>query len=84
MQSAKEQIASYLEEGHRLINAVEREGRQATKAEKARGEYILEQVQGLKDTEALTEAIHKMNGQLNLGSFPSKSRGVPALDFSMG
>ena len=63
---------------------MEREGRQITKAERARAEFILERVRDLKDTESLTKAINKMNGSLNLGGFPSKSRGVPPLDFSMG
>lgn len=83
MKTATQQITDYLEEAQGIVKAVEREGRQITKAERARAEFILEQVQGLKDTEALTEAINKMNGSLNLGGFPSKSRGVPALDFSL-
>ena len=43
----------------------------------------MERVHDLRDTEQLRKDIENMNGSLNLGSSPTKSRGVPALDFSM-
>ena len=83
METATQKIASYLQEAQSIVNAVEREGRAITKAERARAELVLERVRDLRDTEQLTKAINEMNGSLNLASLPSKSRGVPALDFSM-
>ena len=77
------QIAELLAEAHGMIDAVESKGRQFTKSERARAEYIMERVHDLRDTEQLRKAIEDMNGQLNMASSPSKSRGVPALDFSM-
>ena len=83
MKTAREQIADYLEEAHGMINAVESKGRQFTKSERLRAEHIMERIHDLRDTEQLTKAINDMNGQLNMGGFPSKSRGAPPLDFSL-
>ena len=82
METTKQKIASYLEEAQGIVNRVERQGRRITKAEQERAEFILDKVRNLRDTEQLTKAIEDMNGQLNMASLPSKSRGVPALDFS--
>ena len=65
MKSATEQIADYLEEARGIVNAVQRSGRGITKAERARGEYLLERVADLKDSEQLRKAIEDMNGSLN-------------------
>lgn len=78
-----ETVKQYLNEAQQIIDTVEREGRGLTRAERARAEYVMKRVADLKDTEQLSKAIADMNGQLNLGSSSTKSRGAPALDFSM-
>jgi F0F1-type ATP synthase membrane subunit b/b' len=68
MKSTKEEIADYVAEAQSIVDAVEREGRVISPAERARAEYVLERVKSLKDGEQLRKAIAEMNGSLNLAA----------------
>ena len=79
----KSELEQLLAEASAIVKRVEREHRGITSDERRRAEKVLERVGQIRDNEKLAKAVEQMNGQLNLASLPSKSRGVPALDFSM-
>ncbi|MBA2365823.1 MAG: phage major capsid protein [Actinobacteria bacterium] len=72
----------YLKEAQHLVDTAERERRSLTDDERRRAESALKEVQQIRDHKALTNMIEGYNGAL-MGGSPMKSRGAPALDFSM-
>ena len=72
----------YLKEAQHLVDTAERERRSLTDDERRRAESALKEVQAIRDHKALTNMIEGFNGSL-MGRSPMKSRGAPALDFSM-
>jgi len=65
-----------------LVKRAEKEHRSLTDDERRRPETALKEVQAIRDHKALTNMIEGFNPS-SMGRAPLKSRGAPALDFSL-
>ena len=72
----------HLAEAQNLVNLAERQGRSLTENERRSAESALKEVRAIRDHQQLVKMIEGYNAS-SMGRAPLKSRGVPALDFSM-